>query len=128
MALQGQEVQGVAVTSHKYVQPESQRFVVLSLVVQPAKDIQGFVALCPVLGVASQGATFEEAENNIREAVGLYLTTIDDDGELERIFAEKGLTIGYADSGGAAQSLLHRGRTAEGGQTLAELFPIGTAA
>lgn len=119
----------MSVTSHKYVQPESQRFVVLSLIVQPATDIQGFVALCPALGVATQGATLEEAENNIREAVGLYLTTIDDDGELERIFAEKGLTISYPDPGVAARSLqLHRGRTAEGGHTLAVLFPIRAAA
>lgn len=112
-----------------YQEPESGRFVLLSLTVQPAQDIPGFVALCPALGVATQGATLEEAENNIREAVGLYLAAIDDDGELERIFAEKGLTVSHLDPQlkvGPLQSLC--APTAEGGHLLAELFPIRTAA
>ena len=33
----------------------------------------GYSALCPELGVASQGETVEEAEANLREAVELYL-------------------------------------------------------
>jgi len=33
----------------------------------------GFVALCPELDVASQGATVEEAKANLREAVELFL-------------------------------------------------------
>lgn len=34
---------------------------------------QIFVAHCPTLGVASQGSTIEEAHENIKEAVDLYL-------------------------------------------------------
>lgn len=116
----------MATTTHRYSEPESRRFVLLSFTVQPASDIQGFVAFCPALGVATQGVTPEEAENNIREAVGLYLTAIDDDGDLERIFAEKGLTVSYLDPKEKVRSL--RARTADGGQVLAELFPVHAAA
>lgn len=34
-----------------------------------------YVALCPQLDVVSQGATVEEARDNLREAVGLFLET-----------------------------------------------------
>lgn len=112
--------------AHRYVEPESRRFVLLSFTVQPAADIQGFVALCPALGVATQGVTPEEAKNNIREAVGLYLTAIDDDSGLERIFAEKGLTVSYLDPRMKVRPL--RAPTADGGQVLAELFPVPVAA
>jgi predicted RNase H-like HicB family nuclease len=36
-----------------------------------------FVALCPELDVASQGATVEEATANLREAVELFLECAD---------------------------------------------------
>ena len=34
-----------------------------------------YVALCPELDIASQGATIEEATANLREAVALFLET-----------------------------------------------------
>jgi predicted RNase H-like HicB family nuclease len=34
-----------------------------------------YVALCPELDIASQGATLEEATANLREAVALFLET-----------------------------------------------------
>ena len=37
------------------------------------KEEGGFVSKCPELGVASCGDTFEEAVNNLKEAVGLYI-------------------------------------------------------
>lgn len=36
-----------------------------------------FVALCPELDVASQGTTVEEATNNLKEAVELFLECAD---------------------------------------------------
>lgn len=36
-----------------------------------------YVALCPELDVASQGATVEEATANLKEAVELFLETAD---------------------------------------------------
>lgn len=37
------------------------------------KGEKQFVALCPELDVASQGSTVEEALNNLKEAVELYI-------------------------------------------------------
>ncbi len=43
------------------------------------KDEHGYYAWCPELkGCQSQGASFEEALANIREAVELYLETMSD--------------------------------------------------
>jgi predicted RNase H-like HicB family nuclease len=42
-----------------------------------------YAALCPELGVASQGATVEEATANLREAVELFLEYADSE-ELKR--------------------------------------------
>jgi predicted RNase H-like HicB family nuclease len=36
------------------------------------KEEEGYVALCPELDIASQGATAKEAKNNLREAVELF--------------------------------------------------------
>jgi predicted RNase H-like HicB family nuclease len=45
----------------------------------------GYSALCPELGVASQGETIEEAEANLKEAVELYLESAKELGILERV-------------------------------------------
>ena len=37
------------------------------------KDDDSYVALCPDIDVASQGATIEEAKNNLQEAIELFL-------------------------------------------------------
>jgi predicted RNase H-like HicB family nuclease len=37
------------------------------------KERKGFVSKCPELNVASCGDTFEEAINNLKEAVELYI-------------------------------------------------------
>ena len=39
------------------------------------KEGDGYVALCPELDVASQGATVEEARTNLVEAIELFLET-----------------------------------------------------
>jgi len=83
-----------------------------------------YVADCPSLGVTSQGDSLEEAENNIREAVCLYLTAIDEDGELARIFEEKGLRISVVADAHLSFKLPAQG----GGSVLAEAFPISRAA
>ena len=37
------------------------------------REGDGYVALCPELDIASQGETVEQARNNLREAVELFL-------------------------------------------------------
>jgi len=113
----------MAVRVDKYLDTATGRFVLLTCNVWPATDIAGYVAECPALGVTSQGATIDEAENNIRDAVRLYLTTIDELGELERIFREWGLHV-------APPTAFHAQEvpTMDGGRVLIDLFPIRRAA
>lgn len=37
------------------------------------REGDGYVALCPKWDIASQGASIEEAHDNLQEAVGLFL-------------------------------------------------------
>ena len=40
------------------------------------KEGDGYVALCPEVDVASQGATIDEARKNIKEALELFFETV----------------------------------------------------
>ena len=51
-----------------------------------------YVALCPELDIASQGATIEEAKGNLTEAVELFLETADDSEVLQRTHFEPYVT------------------------------------
>jgi predicted RNase H-like HicB family nuclease len=42
----------------------------LTAIIQPEDD--AFVALCPELDIASQGASIEEARDNLKEALELF--------------------------------------------------------
>ena len=39
------------------------------------REDDGYVSLCPELDIASQGATIEEARENLREALELFFET-----------------------------------------------------
>ena len=52
------------------------------------REGDGYVALCPELDVASQGASVEEATRNLREAVELFLETADASEVEERLHSE----------------------------------------
>jgi predicted RNase H-like HicB family nuclease len=53
------------------------------------KDENGYYTYSPELdGCQSQGATFEEALANVREAVGLYLETLTPEEARERLSIE----------------------------------------
>jgi predicted RNase H-like HicB family nuclease len=52
------------------------------------REDKGFVALCPELDVASQGDSIEEARNNLREAVELFLETASPSEVKERLHSE----------------------------------------
>jgi predicted RNase H-like HicB family nuclease len=45
-----------------------QRFTVII-----EKEDNGYVSLCPELDIASQGDTIEEAKDNLKEAIELFL-------------------------------------------------------
>ncbi len=51
-----------------------QRIEHLTAVIE--REGEGFVALCPELDIARQGDTVEEANSNLREALGLFFETM----------------------------------------------------
>ena len=52
------------------------------------REGDGFMALCPELDVASQGASVEEATANLREAVELFLECADPSEVEQRLHGE----------------------------------------
>ena len=63
--------------------------ITLTFVIEPEGD--RFVATCPELDVSSFGDSVEDAAAHLENAVLLYLDVIEEDGERERIFCERGL-------------------------------------
>ena len=59
------------------------------------KEGDQYVSICPELGTASCGDSIEEALANLHEAVDLYLDAIEDVGERERVFRERGIEVSY---------------------------------
>jgi predicted RNase H-like HicB family nuclease len=63
----------------------------LNIVIEEDED--GFYAYCPELkGCQSQGDSFEEVQNNIQEAIELYLETLSD-REKQEILQKKVTTM-----------------------------------
>ena len=52
------------------------------------REDDGYVALCPELDIASQGKTVEEARENLREAVELFLETASPEEIEERLHSD----------------------------------------
>jgi predicted RNase H-like HicB family nuclease len=66
-------------------------YIVLTLKVHE-EDGQ-YVSECVELGVASCGETIDEAFDAIKDATAVYLTTLEDEGELEGVLAERGVRV-----------------------------------
>lgn len=66
--------------------------IAFSAVYKPEPE-GGYSALCPELGVASQGETIEEAGANLKEAVELYLDSAKELGILKRVLEDAGIDI-----------------------------------
>ena len=52
------------------------------------KEGDGYLALCPEVDVASQGATIDEARNNIKEALELFFETASPEEVSNRLHEE----------------------------------------
>ena len=57
------------------------------------KEEKMFFAHCPELDVGSQGETIEEADNNLKDAIVLYLDTIEELGTRKDIFNKRKIKI-----------------------------------
>ena len=66
-------------------------YVVLTGYTEPEDD--GFNAYCPELGVATCGDTIEEVLDGLQDALEVYIQGLREIGELERVFAEKGVAL-----------------------------------
>ena len=67
------------------------KVIVLNCVIK--KEQKGFSAHCIELDVCSQGKTVEEANNNLKEAVKLYLDSIEELGTRKQIFKKKNIRV-----------------------------------
>lgn len=52
------------------------------------REDDGFVALCPELDIASQGASIEEARSNLIEALTLFFEVADESETSRRLHSE----------------------------------------
>ena len=71
--------------------PKPIGFILMSLVA--SEEEGGYASVCPELGVASQGETAEEAISNLRDAALIFLNTIEQLGQRERVFKERHIKI-----------------------------------
>ena len=62
----------------------------LSVPIEVFPEGNVFVAGCESLQVYSQGATFDEARENVEEALGLFVTSCFERGTLERVLLDSG--------------------------------------
>jgi len=68
-----------------------QGYITLTFEVFP--EGKKFVSRCRELGVTSCGGDVSAAFENLKDAVTTYVNAIDELGDRERIFAEKGIEI-----------------------------------
>lgn len=94
---------------------------VITVTLQVEREDDQYVSLCPELDIASYGDTVEEALAHLGNAVSLYLTTIEEDGEREHVFRERGIEIEDRLETDYKVSV-HPGLMATVGR-----FPVGTA-
>jgi predicted RNase H-like HicB family nuclease len=83
--------------------PEPIGFIVVSLVA--SEEEGGYASVCPELGIASQGETAEEAIANLRDATLVFLNTIEQLGQRERVFKERHIRIHSQEPTGASVKL-----------------------
>lgn len=70
-------------------------YIAVGLVV--TKEGNQYSSWCPELDIASCGDSPEEAVRNLGDALELYLSTLEEEGERERVFKERGIRIVSAD-------------------------------
>ena len=78
---------------HKLRLASSQSAGYITVDVVVTKEGSQFSSWCPSLDIASCGDTCEAATQNLSDAIELYLNTLEEEGELERVFQEKGVQV-----------------------------------
>ena len=65
----------------------------ITLIATIEREDRQFVSYCPQLGVSSCGDSVEEAYDNLKDAVAVYLSALEETGERARVLAEKRIKI-----------------------------------
>ncbi len=65
----------------------------ITLTLEVEREDDQYVSLCPELDVSSYSESVEEALTRLRDAVALYLDTLKQDGDLERVVRERGIRV-----------------------------------
>jgi len=73
------------------MQEKVRGYVALTIIFKREDDV--WTAECKELGTATFGETFEEARDNLKEAVTLHLKTLEKVGERKRFFEERGIEV-----------------------------------
>ncbi len=71
-------------------------YILLTLQVEPEGD--QFVSTCLELGTASCGDTAQEAFDNLKEAISVHLEALEEVGERERVFRQRGIEVLHPES------------------------------
>ena len=71
--------------------PKPIGFIQLTLIA--SEEEGGYASVCPELGIASQGENAGEALANLRDAACVFLNTIEQLGQRERVFKERHIKI-----------------------------------
>ena len=71
--------------------PKTLGFIQVTLIA--SEEEGGYASVCPELGIASQGQTADEAIASLRDAAVVFLNTIEQLGQCERVFKERRIKI-----------------------------------
>jgi len=66
-------------------------YIAIEIIV--TKEGEQYSSWCPQLDIASCGDNPEEAVENLSDALELYLDTLEEEGEREQVFKERGIRI-----------------------------------
>ena len=68
-------------------------YITLTFIAHRDDETKRYVSNCVELGISSSAKDLEQAFDRILEAAILYLNTLEEIGERERIFTERGIQI-----------------------------------
>ncbi len=78
----------------------------IALEVLVRKEDSQYSSWCPDLDIASCGDSPEDAVRNLGDAVGLYVNTLEKEGERELVFKERGIRITLIDEPAIPRSFI----------------------
>lgn len=72
---------------------QARGYITVIFTVHHDDETNQYVSRCVELGISSSGKDLDQAFDRIAEATHLYLNTLEEVGERERVFSERGIRI-----------------------------------